>query len=57
VEISQAGGGTVKFNAIRIAEAIAMVLENKGRVDFEGTKVYMVKNVIRVDLRIEGGGN
>ena len=57
MEIGQAGKGTVKFNAIRIAEAIAMVLDTKGRVDFEGTKVYMVKNAIRIDLKIEGGGN
>ena len=57
MKIGQAESGTVKFNAIRIAEAIAMVLDTKGRVDFEGTKVYMVKNVIRIDLKIEGGGN
>ena len=43
----------VKFDPERIAEAVRMVLKNGGRVDFDSTKVYEVKNVLRIDLRIK----
>lgn len=42
----------VTVNQEKLERAIAAVLDNGGRMDFDDVKVYECKNVIRIDIKI-----